>query len=480
LNLFTGITMDYSSAVMKEIVYAAHDEKENVMLHFYREEVMTELLKDAPDVIGISIEHSPEIIPAFTLMRLIKEANQKINIVLGGPLITMMHSYFHKPTVLGKFFDAIALGPGEYLLEYMMSNKDTDIQWDKAPNCLYKKQDRFVQSSVSREFDINDAACAEWPDKRPGAIVCMETAHYCYWGKCAFCNWACMRNKQGQDSSSLYQEMAKQNIDRDLSFIKTHYDPIYIRLTNSVTSAKQLEMLTQKNSEYGFRFYAFIRAEKEFTDIDFCKRLSEGGLAAIAYGIESGTERINRLYNKGVSFRQIEKIAKNCQEVGIGVRLFCVINFPDETEDEMKRSYEYFKYLRDQYKCLLYVSDFRMHRDVSAWSAQDRYGVKRIIAKPAGNYKYLIRNKKYPRLKVKRDPFRLWWRGKEDLPYYYACESVLGKKADTRKDILAEKILKELNASSFLERNFFELLERCSNGEFLPKTNSIEKEVPQA
>jgi len=86
-----------------DIIRAVDDERHNFLIPYYRNQVMPLLNKEHPDIVGISITHTSEFIPAFTLANMIKSEYPQIHISLGGATLTeVSHRRGHGPVRPGR------------------------------------------------------------------------------------------------------------------------------------------------------------------------------------------------------------------------------------------------------------------------------------------------------------------------------------------------------------------------------------------
>ena len=466
LSLVRGIDMDYSPFSSGEIVKATNDYIENFLIGFYEEEVIPYIRKEKPDLIGISMGHMNQFIPGFTLMRLIKKYF-KTYIIIGGTAVTHLCRFFSERPTLQGFFDFVAIGPGEYALQELMEKLPYPNKWHTIPNFMYREGVKLTMSKLKKQFDLNDAETPEYYEPRPRAIIAIETSQNCYWGKCSFCHWPCMHDATIPEKREPYQERDLELVEKDLQEVKEKYDPLFIRLSDAVVSPDRLNKLIDINKKFGFKFYTYIRAEEEFTSLDFCRKIYQGGLMGAIFGIESGSERINNFYNKGVSLKTVEKILENFNKVGIIGNIFSMINFPDETEEEMLKSYEYFKRLIDKYSCLLFMGDFKVFFKSDVWNNYKKFGIVKIKPRPVSMYFdfdsfHSRKGNKSGIVKIKPRQFKVWIRGREDLPLYYTCDIALGKKAERRKEKLLRKIMRELTSLRLWDRFFLKVFKNYS------------------
>jgi len=330
---------------VSDIIRAVKDERYNFLLPYYRKEVIPLFIKEHPDIVGISITHTSEFIPAFTLAHLIKNESPETHICLGGSALTEVAHRVGKNLPLWDFFDSLIVGPGEYSFSELIERLGQKGDLSGVPNLMYKEKDSLKRSERLQEFDINDACTPEYVSLRPKSGLPLETASGCYWGRCIFCYYP----KQG--TASLNPEHQKKRVRNmelvleDIRKLRDRYDPIYIGITDSSLHPKRIEQIAEQNlkSEKKINFSAFIRFEKEFKSPEFCRKLAEGGFLGGQVGLESGSQRVNNIINKGVNLGDAEIIIRNLHKSGILIHLYALVGIPGETMEDAVMTYDFLK-----------------------------------------------------------------------------------------------------------------------------------------
>jgi len=76
-------------------------------------------------------------------------------------------------------------------------------------------------------------------------------------------------------------------------------------------------------------------------DEEMLQMMKRAGCEFIAYGIESGSDRILRSINKRIDTKTITDIIRKTQDVGISIRGYFMLGFIDETEKEMYQTIKF-------------------------------------------------------------------------------------------------------------------------------------------
>jgi anaerobic magnesium-protoporphyrin IX monomethyl ester cyclase len=78
---------------------------------------------------------------------------------------------------------------------------------------------------------------------------------------------------------------------------------------------------------------------------ELLKKMKQAGCYLIAYGIESGSEKVLKILKKGVSIIQIRNAIDITRKVGIKMIGYFMVGIPGETEDEIKQTIKFSKEL---------------------------------------------------------------------------------------------------------------------------------------
>lgn len=334
----------YNPAV-GDIVQATTDEKHNFLIPYYRDNVLPELREERPDVVGISVTHTGDFVPAFTLASMIKKEDPAIHITLGGATLTEIAYRLASASRLWDYFDSLVLGPGERVFSSLIEELEKGADLSTVPNLMYKLDGAVRKSERPDEFDINEACTPEYASPRPKSGLPLEASSGCYWGKCIFCYYP----KIGSAAqSSQYPATRVRDIElvlNDMRVLKEKYDPIYIGFTDSSFSPHRLEQLAEYNlaSANPVKFAAFVRFEKQFESLSFCEKLAKGGFLGGQIGLESGSQRVNNIINKGVDVNRAEVALINLRQAGILIHLYTLIGTPGEKVREAKMTGDFIK-----------------------------------------------------------------------------------------------------------------------------------------
>ena len=105
--------MRYSVYSSQDIFKALDDEEENIFLNLYKKHILSSILESSPNLVGISITNTSQIIPGLTLARLIKNQNKEIHITVGGSVFTKLIENIKKVDGLFSIVDSFIVFEGD-------------------------------------------------------------------------------------------------------------------------------------------------------------------------------------------------------------------------------------------------------------------------------------------------------------------------------------------------------------------------------
>jgi hypothetical protein len=217
----------------------------------------------------------------------------------------------------------------------------------RVPDLLYKGSDGPVMSEHHAVIRAEELTTPEYVNLRPGAVLGLETSSRCSWGRCAFCVYSQL-GADGVQADIGVQRTDEQMVD-DAARLAAEHDPSFLWLTDHTVSPARLRVLAEANQRRSqmVPFAAFLRLERAFESPDLCKALAAGGFLGGQAGLEAGSDRVNRLMNKGIDVASAPQVLRNFRDAGLMIHLYTMVGFPGETEGEAQATFEFLKTHRE-------------------------------------------------------------------------------------------------------------------------------------
>jgi len=134
-----------------------------------------------------------------------------------------------------------------------------------------------------------------------------------------------------------------ERIIRDIKFLIEQFDIKSLRFIDDTFTAipKRVIDLCKLIIENNIKVQWSCLSRVDTINEEMVKWMKKAGCKRIGFGVESGSQRILDLYNKGVD---IEKSIDNvllCKKYGIECAAFFLFGYPGETEEDLQKSIDY-------------------------------------------------------------------------------------------------------------------------------------------
>ncbi len=379
LDLCEGISTKYSPHKADGILVATRDREQNFLIDYYETTFVPWIVGCSPGLVGVSLGHFSQMIPGFTLLSLLRKALPGVHLVVGGATATQLAERLIESRPLGSLFDSLVKGFGEHALDKLIGVLEAGgSDLSSVPNLYYRGNGRFVPSSVWGEVPLDDVATPEYEGLRPRPILTIQTSTGCKWGKCVFCRYPAHIDASPYEGKQPYRERDLDLVVQDIKRLEAEHHPLFFNLADTSVPAARLGLLAERLLSEGIktRFMSFVRAEKEFVSLDFCRKLADAGFCGGYFGLESACPRTNARMKKGVSLAVVEKLIDNFSKVGIVPNMFCIVGFPGETREEALRTRDFIRKHRSKLTGEISVAPFYLVENSVLWDKAEEFGIR--------------------------------------------------------------------------------------------------------
>jgi anaerobic magnesium-protoporphyrin IX monomethyl ester cyclase len=300
-----------------------------------------------PKVVGLSVLTGGVILDAIVQAKLVREVLPGAIIVWGGLHPTL----FPEAVLVEPYVDHIVMGEGEVPMAELMDNLlrgrgrieeilnvGTKINGQIRLNPLRPFVD--MDALPYPAFDLIDMS--RYYLLRPYAkkTVCLMTSRGCPYN-CAFCynkkaNRSTWRGMSASRLIGLIRHIQKRVSVDGFLFHDDNFDADGRRLKEfcELLIQKKMHIRWEHCSRVNYASFERLAMEKK------------AGCEMIAYGLESGSERILKLIHKGQTVAQIENAIRLCKKAGISTGVGSIIGYPFETEADLDETLKLFERAR--------------------------------------------------------------------------------------------------------------------------------------
>lgn len=306
------------------------------------------ITKKSPKYVGITAV-TISIYNAAKLAKMIKQLNEKIIIIIGGPHLTALPE-----ETMNRFtdFDIGVIGEGDITITeliYALEKK----QPLKKINGLIIRESGVLHITEHRNFikNLDDLPFPAWhllPDLRnyrPAVAsykrlpsTSLMTTRGCT-GKCTFCDRSGFGETVRKYSAEYIVEM--------ISPLQKNYKIRDIRIMddNFLLFRSNIEKVCNLLKEKKINLTWSCLARVDMINSDILKKIKGIGCWQIAYGIESGSQEILDELNKNITLEQIERAICLTKGAKIKTLGYFMLGNPKETEKTIDESIKLIKKL---------------------------------------------------------------------------------------------------------------------------------------
>lgn len=273
----------------------------------------------------------------------IKEEFPTCKILLGGIHPTLCPQIITQPSV-----DFICRGEGEQPTCELLDALDSKAESFDIPNITWKKAGVVHSNEMRPLADPLDSLpfpdYAIYSDCPPIANDTYPTVFMtrgCPFS-CTYCHNSNQR-KIYQGKGRYVRSFSPQRILEEVASVIHNYPNARAVFLGADTLGTDMEWLTELLTSYRARFtlpYTCL-VRPEFVTEELAALLQKTNCHMIAFGIESGSERVRReLLHRNYTDAQIVLAARTLKKHGIKFRTYNVIGLPSETPEEMLATLE--------------------------------------------------------------------------------------------------------------------------------------------
>lgn len=321
-----------------------------INLFQYEKEKLIEYLEQDPLCVAITTTFYVVNLPVNEMVEFIRQHNQTVKIVVGGPLINNHARNYHGDGLRASLADMgadiyVIEGQGEYTLTQIIECLKNGGSLADVPNIAYLEDGKLHRTRTVPENNSLDLNYVDWrsfPEEQLGATIQTRTARSCAF-KCSFCNYPTRAGALSLASLDVIEKELDSMLD--LGDVK---NVVFIDDTFNVPFPRFKEicrMLIRR--KYPFNWFSYFRCSN--SDEEAIELMAESGCKGVFLGIESGSPSILKNMNKAAT---IEKYAQGIEWLrrhDILTFGSFIVGFPGETEETVQETIDFIRANRPDY-----------------------------------------------------------------------------------------------------------------------------------
>jgi radical SAM superfamily enzyme YgiQ (UPF0313 family) len=391
----------------------------------FRRGILPDIVREQPDIVGISIPTEGQMLAGMTLAHLIKQSGLDCHVTVGGPHITMLREQLPKVPALFKLIDSAVAFEGEEpllrLAEALAGGRDLAA----VPNLIWRDGARMrVNGPVIAPVHVSwrpggkppgdevaglpgsapsmglvgdkaglQPAPLSGPDSSdpgglpdfdglplgrylaPYPVLPLLTAHGCYHGDCAFCN-------VGYGRGGHFRPLKPDQVVAQMLALQQKYGVRHIFFADEAMTPHSMRAMAAPLTAQGspIHWCGCMRFEKALT-ADLLERMAAAGCRMLLFGLETASERMIELMDKGTRRETMSRILRESTAVGIWNHTFFFFGFPTETLEDAQDTVN-FVYAHGDAIHSASPGEFVLERYSPVHQRPADFGVRRIIERP--------------------------------------------------------------------------------------------------
>jgi radical SAM superfamily enzyme YgiQ (UPF0313 family) len=313
-----------------------------------------------PDAVGIGAM-TFTLVDAVDAARIVKKIDPSIPVILGGPHTAL----FPRESVDLPCIDYVVMGEGEVPLAQLLdrleeSGRMRGAEWrgeDGRPNgCVTDDIPAVLEKNTvvqKHRYFFNDLDTLPIPrrelgpyrkystvvSRRPPTTIMVSSRGCPY--SCSFCYTAGGKKYRERTPGDVVAEM-KRCIELGI------HEFLFFDETFTINK-ERIYAICDAIIESRIDVTWDVRARVDCVDADLLRKMRRAGCGRVQYGIESGTQRVMDILNKGTTLEQARNAIRWTHDAGMSTYADFMIGAPGETREEIAETLRFAQSLRLDY-----------------------------------------------------------------------------------------------------------------------------------
>ncbi len=369
------------------------DPAKNPVLPYLRDRAVPAILEDDPALVAVALCHPDQLVQVPVLGRLLRQAGYRGALVIYGSHEDVVAPEDLADDLAGApvhrlfdDYDGAILGEAETPLLALWEALRGARRRDEVPGLLAPRWGLDRRPGPRPGEDLQALPALDYELLRPEdypfpePMVDLRLSRGCPWNRCTFC--AITAHQAG------YRARPVPAAVRDIDDAHRALGASFFRFRDDLLTPRQLRELSGALSAlpFGARWTARARFEANLSR-ETLAVAHAAGLEELWLGLESASDRVRERMDKGVAQPVVERILRDASELGIRVRILCMVGYPSETADDVRETFAFLK--RHMFRMTsASLSPFQLMRNTPLYRTPASHGL-RLLPDPVPRHERL-------------------------------------------------------------------------------------------
>lgn len=315
------------------------------MLSINSEDILDYVKPNDYFLVGISSSFQQLLDESVKVATKIKEIRPDLHITIGGHFPTFEHS-----NILKKYncFDSVSRGDGEFSITELATKLNNNEDVYGIDGMTFLKGSDII---VNKDRKLVDLDTLPWPARDTLTYIKehnhnwatqLTTSRGCY-GNCLFCDIRAFY--KGHWRSRDYVDVVDE-----IEYLINNYGCKTFRFTDDEflgpkpEGPERAKKFAQEIIKRNIKANFMISARAEDVDEELFELLAQAGVNDCLIGVESGVDRMLKLYNKKITIEQNQHCIDILKKFDITLNLAYIMIDPRMTFEELQQNYEFLKH----------------------------------------------------------------------------------------------------------------------------------------
>ena len=292
-----------------------------------------------------------QINDSIRISEYIKKLNSNLPIIWGGYHPTL----YSNQTEEDKAIDYVISGEGEYALLNLANAIKDKKDLSTVKSLYYRNNGNVCINELEKPFDINELGLPAYdlleldnyltkrsynPEEDIKGLEYNGSRGCSY--NCAFCINYLLPQQH------FWRAKKAEKVIEDITILKDKYKLKYIFFEEELpfVNFKRMKEIAEGLGKLDIRWYANVRVDIAFKNLELLKIARKNGWCETSVGAESGSDKVLKMLNKGITVEQTLKVAEVLNELDVYSLYSFMIQLPNETMDDQNATYRLMRKLQ--------------------------------------------------------------------------------------------------------------------------------------